>query len=75
MKLLAVRFVTQDNRGKATAGIDRVLNLKPADRLHLARKLQFDGKAYKIRRIFIPKSNGELRSLRIPTIEDRAKKC
>ena len=67
-KLLAVRLVSQDNRGKITAGVDKI-----AERLELACKLKFDGKASKIRRVFVPKSNGKLRPLGIPTMEDRAK--
>ena len=35
-KLLAVRRVTQDNRGKNTAGVDGVSALAPEDRLELA---------------------------------------
>lgn len=72
-RLLAVRSVTQDNRGKATAGVDGKALLTLEERLLLARKLVLDGKASKIRRVYIPKSNGKLRPLGIPTIEDRAK--
>lgn len=72
-KLLAVRFVSQDNRGKATAGVDGISTLGITERLNLARKLRFDGKASKIRRVFVPKSNGKFRPLGIPTMEDRAK--
>jgi RNA-directed DNA polymerase len=41
--------------------------------LKLACKLRFDGKASKIRGVFISKSDGKLRSLGILTMEDRAK--
>jgi RNA-directed DNA polymerase len=35
-KLLAVRRVTQDNQGKATAGVDGIKSLTPPQRLDLA---------------------------------------
>jgi RNA-directed DNA polymerase len=54
-KLLAVRKVTQDNRGKKTAGIDGVRFLKPDDRFKLAKEVKVDGKASPIRRVYIPK--------------------
>ena len=31
-KLLAVRMVSQDNRGKATAGVDGISKIKPAEK-------------------------------------------
>lgn len=75
-KYLAVRRVTQDSRGKRTAGVDGVKQLTPIQRMELARKLQLDRAADRIRRIHIPKpGKREKRPLGIPTIRDRAKQA
>jgi RNA-directed DNA polymerase len=72
-KLLAVRRVTQDNRGKRTAGVDGVRSLAPPARLALARSLCLSAKARPLRRVWIPKpGSSEQRPLGIPTLRDRA---
>lgn len=43
-KLLAVRKVTQDNRGRKTSGVDGVSKLQPWQRLKLAQALRLDGR-------------------------------
>jgi len=72
-KLLAIRKVTQDNRGKSTAGVDGIKCLLPDQRIDLLSKLQLDGKTDLIKRIFIPQINGKIRPLGIPTIRDKVK--
>jgi RNA-directed DNA polymerase len=75
-RCLAVRQVTQDNRGKRTPGVDGVASLTPPERLALAKKLCHltDWRANVIRRVYIPKASNpnELRGLGIPVMADRA---
>jgi RNA-directed DNA polymerase len=73
-RLLAVRRVTQDNRGKHTAGIDGVKSLTPPQRLRLAHELCLNSKATPLRRTWIPKRGSpEKRPLGIPTLQERAR--
>lgn len=75
-RLLAVRRVTQENKGKATAGVDGIKNLDPSERIKLAETLRLDGKATPLLRVEIPNpGKKETRPLGIPTIESRAKQA
>lgn len=73
--LSAIRKVTQTNKGKRTPGIDgfRALNDKERGELFDSMK-NMNIKKYKpkpVYRTYIPKKNGKMRSLGIPTIKDR----
>ena len=71
-KLLAVKRVT-GNKGKNTPGVDGIVWSKPSDKVKEALSLTRKGyKAYPLRRVYIPKSNGKMRPLGIPTMKDRA---
>jgi len=71
-KLLAVKRVTT-NKGKKTPGVDGILWKGNKAKIQAALNLQRHGyKAQPLRRIYIPKKNGKMRPLSIPTIYDRA---
>jgi RNA-directed DNA polymerase len=73
-KRLAVRRVTQDNRGKNPAGVEGVQSLTPTQRLSLACPLRLSPKAAPVRRGLMPKpGTEETRPLGMPTLRDRAR--
>ena len=77
-RTMAVRQVTQLNAGKKTAGVDGLASLKHEERLELIEKLGSKGsdwKHQKLREIPIPKKDGTFRTLKVPTVADRAWQC
>lgn len=76
-RLLAVRRVTQDNRGKRTPGVDGVASLTPSERLTLAKELShLNTDPAPVRRTYIDKpGSDEKRPLGIPTMSDRARQA
>lgn len=71
-KALAVRRVTE-NQGKKTPGVDKVVWDTPEKKLRAMDDLKHRGyRPSSLKRVHIPKANGKLRPLGIPTMKDRA---
>jgi len=71
-KAIAIKRVTE-NQGKKTPGVDGVTWESPESKAKAVMSLRRRGyKPQPLRRVFIPKANGKMRPLGIPTMKDRA---
>jgi RNA-directed DNA polymerase len=71
-KALAVRRTTE-NQGKKTPGVDGTVWDTPQAKAEAITSLKRHGyKPKPLRRVYIPKKNGKMRPLGIPTMKDRA---
>jgi RNA-directed DNA polymerase len=72
-KLLAVKKISQDNRGRKISGIDKKVVETSYNRFQLVNNLAIVSSAFPLRRVWIPKpGKTEKRLFGLPTIRDRA---
>ncbi|PZO20382.1 MAG: RNA-dependent DNA polymerase [Leptolyngbya foveolarum] len=77
-RMMAIRQVTQLNTGKRTAGVDGKSSLTFKERFDLSNQLRQNVNNWRhqgLREIPIPKKNGKIRLLKVPTMADRAWQC
>ncbi|MEW3863880.1 reverse transcriptase N-terminal domain-containing protein, partial [Pseudomonas aeruginosa] len=71
-KALAVRRVTE-NQGKKTPGVDGITWSTPEAKSQAMLSIKRRGyRPQPLKRVYIPKANGKMRPLGIPTMRDRA---
>lgn len=75
--VVSIRRVTQRSMGRRTPGIDGFTALRDAERGALLRQLSDKPRfnALPVRRVHIPKKNGKMRPLGIPTMRDRVEQA
>jgi RNA-directed DNA polymerase len=73
-RLLAVKRVTT-NRGKKTPGVDGIIWTTPEQKTQAVLDLAKDIPILPLRRIYIPKKNGKMRPISIPSMSNRAQQA